>query len=613
MEFILGCNYWASNAGAEMWQKFDEKIIADDIRKLSEYGVKCIRAFPNWRDFQPVKPMVGALGRTVGYCMDTDSNVYYLDKKMLKNFSCFLDICSKYNVKVIVGLLTGWMSGGLFVPVALNDRNLISDPLAQYFEQLFIKGFVETFKDNDAIIAWDLGNECNCMSSVDNRWEAASWTAMVANAIRSADCMRPVVSGMHSLEIDGNWTIADQANFTDILTTHPYPYWCEHTRVDKTLSLRTTMLPTAQTKFYAEIGKKPCLAEELGTMGPMLCSNEAAADFLRINMFSLWANGMSGVMWWCANEQLNLDTFPYTICMVERELGLFDIDGNAKPVLYEIRKFADFLDAQDYELPKPIVDAVCILTSAQRQWGIGYMTYVLARMTGLNISFDFGDNVLPDSKLYIMPSVNGNSVIPKSRYDELKKRIFEGADLYISIDNGVLAEFESFVGLKVIDSYEYMQSGSAFVDGEQIKFSRLRNITVCPTTAQVLAYDDNNNPFITVNHYGKGRVFFVNAPLENNLVDIHNAFEGKTDVIYRKIFNEYVDSKPILVTNRELITTYHITDDGMYIVILNHYDQEKTFNLEIKESYIIDKVCYGDIDKVGAFDSCVLKFRKNIS
>lgn len=610
MEFILGCNYWASNAGAEMWQNFDTKIIDDDIRKLSEYGIKCIRAFPNWRDFQPVKPLLKANGQIVGYCTDTDSDIYYLDKIMIERFSRFLDICSKYNIKVIVGLLTGWMSGGLFVPVALIERNLIVDPLAQYLEQLFIKGFVDKFKDNESIIAWDLGNECNCMSPVSNRWEAASWTAMVANAIRSADCTRPVVSGMHSLEIEGIWTITDQASFTDILTTHPYPYWCEHTRIDEILSLRTTMLPTAQTKFYAEIGEKPCFAEELGTMGPMLCSNEAAADFLRINMFSLWANNMGGVMWWCANEQLDLDTYPYTMCMPERELGLFDIEGKAKPVLDEIRKFSNFLEAQDFELPRPIVDAVCVLTNGQRQWGVGYMTYVLARMTGLNISFALGDNVLPDSKLYIMPSVNGTRFMSKSRYDELKNRVFDGADLYISIDNGILAEFESFVGLKVIDSYEYAQNGVAFFNGEQIEFSRLRNINVCPTTAQVLAYDNNNKPFITENRYGKGRVFFVNAPLENNLVDMHNAFETKTDIIYRKLFNEHIDSKLVFVTNQELITTYHIADDDMYVVVLNHYDKEQTFELRFGESYVFDKVCYGDKNKVGAFDSCVLKLKR---
>ena len=67
MEFILGCNYWASNAGADMWRDFDIECIDKDIRILSEYGVKHMRVFPNWRDFQPVEPILGGSGVLLGY------------------------------------------------------------------------------------------------------------------------------------------------------------------------------------------------------------------------------------------------------------------------------------------------------------------------------------------------------------------------------------------------------------------------------------------------------------------------------------------------------------------------------------------------------------------
>ena len=53
MDFILGCNYWASNAGTEMWTNWDENAVRKDIKTLSEYGVKYLRVFPNWKYFQP--------------------------------------------------------------------------------------------------------------------------------------------------------------------------------------------------------------------------------------------------------------------------------------------------------------------------------------------------------------------------------------------------------------------------------------------------------------------------------------------------------------------------------------------------------------------------------
>ena len=32
MEFILGCNYWASNAGADMWRDFDSSALIKTSR-----------------------------------------------------------------------------------------------------------------------------------------------------------------------------------------------------------------------------------------------------------------------------------------------------------------------------------------------------------------------------------------------------------------------------------------------------------------------------------------------------------------------------------------------------------------------------------------------------
>ncbi|MBR5586558.1 MAG: beta-mannanase, partial [Clostridia bacterium] len=156
MDFIIGCNYWASNAGADMWRKFDLDIIDKDLKILSENGVKCLRAFPNWRDFQPVIPIVGALGKITGYSFENGKkpdDEFYIDKQMTDRFSQFLDVCEKYDLDVIVGLVTGWMSGGLFVPPALYGKNVITDPLALYFQQLFIKVFVSEFKDRKAISA----------------------------------------------------------------------------------------------------------------------------------------------------------------------------------------------------------------------------------------------------------------------------------------------------------------------------------------------------------------------------------------------------------------------------------------------------------------------------
>ncbi|MBR5586400.1 MAG: hypothetical protein IKW02_00395, partial [Clostridia bacterium] len=443
---------------------------------------------------------------------------------------------------------------------------------------------------------------------VETRWEAANWTAAVSNAIRGADPSRPVVSGMHGLSIEGKWTIGDQAMFTDMLTTHPYPYWCDYTKTDGISAFRTTIHATAQSKFYADIGGKPCIAEEIGTMGPMVCREEKAADFFRINMFSLWANGLKGIMWWCAFDQTKLDSYPYTEQMVERELGMVDNDRNPKPVLAEMKRISAWLDNLPFKLPEALTDGVCILPrDQQNNWGVGYMAYALAKKAGLNLSYACGDDELPEAGLYLLPSVQGCRIMPKNKFEKLKEKVYNGADLYISLDDAIFSEFESFAGIKIIDSYESCSTGKAVVWDAEIEFSRTRNIITQAVEAEVIAFDDKGNPFISVNRYGKGRVFVVNAPVEANLLDKHNAFDGKNHLIYKMLFGKTL---PVELADDELVTTMHPDEDGFYAVIINHSETEKTLDIKLEDGYQIDKVYYGGLDTIKPFDACVIKITK---
>ena len=47
------------------------------------------------------------------------------------------------------------------------------------------------------------------------------------------------------------------------------------------------------------------------------------------------------------------------------------------------------------------------------------------------------------------------------------------------------------------------------------------DVTVTPNTGKlnITLKDSENNPFVTVNSYGKGKVYFVNAPIEDNLIE----------------------------------------------------------------------------------------------
>lgn len=606
-EFMLGCNYWASHAGAEMWKNWDEEQVERDMQDLSEYGVKYLRVFPNWKDFQPVMPVYGGEGRIKEYMLEgcrEPENPWYLDEVMLDRFGKFCTVAEKYGMKLIVGLITGWMSGRLFIPSALNGKNLCTDPVALKFELLMVRGIVSRFCDRDVIYAWNLGNECNCMSKVNTREEAMVWTAAVSNAIRAADPDRPVISGMHSLSVDRDaWRITDQADWNDILTTHPYAYFVPYCRNDPIDSIRTLMHGTCETMLYASVGKKPCLLEELGTLGPNICNDDISGSFMRLNLISNWANGSAGLLWWCAHEQLNLETPPYNWFMLERELGMLDINRRPKPILKEMKKFSDWLGTVDFELEAPVKDALILLTKEQDCWATAFMSFILGKQAGVTLDFLAPNLDIPDSAVYFMPSVHSGCPLYARYYNQLLDKVYNGAVLYVSNGDAFFNKREEVFGASVISSEDTYDSGTFTFNGSVIPYERYCKVGIEPTTAQVLANDGNGKPIFTVNNFGKGKIYYLNFPLEDMLSRQNHAFDGGAYKIYEYVLKELLEKKTV----RKLNSKVGVTENGSIATVINYSNEPVKTGLYLQNGKRIGHIFRGNPDYLEPCDGAVFE------
>ena len=81
------------------------------------------------------------------------------------------------------------------------------------------------------------------------------WTALISSVIKAEDSSRPLISGIHQLSAEKEhrkWTIENQAEHTDILVTHPYPFWSDHACFDKVTDIRVILYPAALSKFYSD-------------------------------------------------------------------------------------------------------------------------------------------------------------------------------------------------------------------------------------------------------------------------------------------------------------------------------------------------------------------------
>lgn len=586
--FFTGCNYWASHAGTRMWSDWNPEVVEEDFRRMHEAGLTLVRVFPLWPDFQPITLLRQGGGAPREYRFgevplpNTEAGRAGVSEEMLDRFAVMCGFARKYELSLLVGLVTGWMSGRFYAPQPLEHLNVLKDPEALRWESKFVHCFVRRFRDEPAIVAWDLGNECNCMGPLDNRSEAYVWAEYICGAIRSEDKTRPVVSGMHGLKIDGVWTMEDQGELTDVLTTHPYVLFVPHCAVDPIDTIRPGSHAASETLLYADVGHKPCFVEECGTLGPMFASEKIAAEYVRRNLYTLWAHDCKGFLWWCEADQKHLTHAPYDWNSVERELGLFRQNGEMKPVACVMKAFSDFMKTFPYlPLPPRMTDGVCVLTRGQDHWGSAFMSFVLARQAGLDIQYAWAEDEIPEAPLYILPNLCGDSSLSRRALQEILSRVEAGATLYMSVDSGLLCPFGEYTGLEP-------QTRSQTNGSETVRFGddaftlrrsfRLRNRAV---TAQVLATDESGAPAYTVAEYGKGRVFFLAFPLEKQLLEEEGAFKPESAPYYR--FYEALGRSPEKIARAAVRTTalteHPLDENRRVIVAVSYADEAPSFTL----------------------------------
>ena len=631
-KYVIGCNYWASHAGTNMWSDWRPDVLEADLKQMSEDGIQVIRVFPVWPDFQPIYQFYRGKGalREVRF-KDGPLSLDGPGKdgvsiEALGHFRQFADMAEKHNIKLIVGLVTGWMSGRLLVPQALEGKNILTDPTSIMWQVKLVRNMVHEFKNHPAVLAWDLGNECNEMAGVENYQAAYVWTASITNAIKAEDKTRPVVSGMHSLTSDckANWRIQDQAELTDLLTTHPYPFWTPYTNQDPANTIRTIMLSSAETRFYGDIGGKPCLVEETGIMGPMEANELNKSKFLRSILFNNWANDCEGLLWWCAYDQNQLDFPPYEWSSVERDLGMYRTDRSAKPVVSEFRNFRKFIDKLPFQtLPQRRKEAVCILSDGQDQWAVAYSSFILAKQAGLEIEFQHANQPLKDAPLYLLPCIKGTSPMSRTDWLNILEKVNNGAILYVSYDQGFLSHFIEPAGIEITTSQNRTGQASFISNNESIKSFSLespRKLNINPTTAKVLAHENDANPVFTVNKYGKGKIYFLAIPLEMNLTLKPGTFTESSPEfwkIYETIGAEIINKNRIVTKADPFvgITEHDLSVNEKVIILVNFSPNDKDITLSIKSGWKVDKAFYGNLPvksnvKIMGNDACVLLLKK---
>ncbi|MDD2708881.1 MAG: beta-mannanase [Verrucomicrobiae bacterium] len=612
--FSIGCNYWASHAGTAMWSDWRPDVVEEDLRELAATGIDTLRVFPLWPDFQPLNLLRIYNGIPKEICHGetplppTPAGRAGVSEEMMQRFEAFTAMCSRHGLKLVVSLITGWMSGRMFVPHALAHLDPLTDPRSIMWQVRFARYFVNRMKHDQAITAWELGNECNCMGSA-NREQAWLWTSTLAANVKNADPDRPFISGMHSLKCEGQngaWFIKDQAELTDVLTTHPYPHFtpfCNKTPINTQASI---LHATAETRLCAGMGDKPAFAEELGTLGDIFGGEEEVASRLRSNLFSLWAHDCRGLYWWCAYDQTHLENAPYDWNAIERELGLFKKRGTPKKSVSALKDFRQFLGGFPHPtLPQRRIDAVCLLANDGDSWAIAYASFILAVQAGLDIEFQHVANPLKPSGAYFLPSLSSASSPTRRQWQELLDRVRAGASLYLSFNNAIISSFEEITGLH-IKTREARSTPAAInfpnKDIPSLSVESPFRLNMTPSRAEILAAEPDGNPALTKAAYGKGAVYFLSVPIELALLtspgNLHLNATNSYWNLYRALARNIGFNRVVSKQSPEIgITEHPIDKDNVIVAAINHSPESRQVSLKPLQGWRLNKTHRGKLEK----------------
>jgi len=290
--------------------------------------------------------------------------------------------------------------------------------------------------------------------------------------------------------------------------------------------------------------------------------------------------------------------------MLERELGMLTSDMKPKDHLLELSKFGKWLDTIDFKLEKPLIDAHIILTHKQDNWGMGYMSFILGKQAGVTLDFVSPDQDIPDGEVFIMPSTCEDKPLYSDKYEQLKQKVYDGATLYISNDNAFFTQFEQFIGNAVEENEFADISGKFIIDGNEFNYKHNKHFKLRPITSTVVAYDEQGDPIMTVNNYGKGKVYFLAFPFEKMLCNKNRAFDKNAHELYKFILKDILSKKDVVSKNSKV----GITQNGNVITAINYsnnaVDPEFVFNKRR-----VDKVYYGNVNKIEQCDAVVFSIK----
>ena len=228
--FWLGVNYWPAQWAMYWWEHFDKSAVKEDFERIRETGLKIIRVFLLWEEFQPRAGRVST--RCLNHLVDTAEQAFQRGLSILPSFftghMCGLNWLPPWTLWARERTLRTPTFSQKKVRSNL-PKNFYGDPEILEAQVRLVREVSSALQGHPALWAWDLGNSPSSVVTPPDHETASLWLRVMTEELRSRNEGIPITLGMDegNLSEDRALRPRDAAGHLDFLAMQAHPYSSE--------------------------------------------------------------------------------------------------------------------------------------------------------------------------------------------------------------------------------------------------------------------------------------------------------------------------------------------------------------------------------------------------
>ncbi len=328
----FGLNYTPGEKWYYLWNEWDLSAVERDFDAVAALGIDHLRVQLIWAWFQP--------------------NPIYVSPGHLQRLSELMAAARSRDLDVCVSVLTGPLSGYVFLPPYVKRDRFFTDPDVIEAQKLGLRKVLDVVADAPNLMAVDLGNELNCLCPLLETDAGDAWGRAMVDTVREHAPQMKVVNGIdHMPVVLGNtFSMQHLTEDYDAISLHTWPRFSgclERGEVDDAPSVHFPAFCTQMVRLFERSGRKPVWLQEYGTCD-LWGSQQAREAFMRESTRLALEEGARILTWWCShdkNDSIRFNKFEY-------RYGLLTPEGKPKPLARVYSELIEQYAASPPETPQ---------------------------------------------------------------------------------------------------------------------------------------------------------------------------------------------------------------------------------------------------------------------